>query len=502
MLFITNWILSIPILTILWTLSFIVNLIKKRNSVIQPKVLFITGASSGIGESLAIAYSRPGVVLGLTGRSLQRLESVKDKCEMKGAKVLVYAVDVSNERMKDLVLNFDKEYPIDILIANAGVSSKTSGGSSEEEIYQSVLDTNVTGVLNTVLPIIPQMKQRKRGQIAVTGSLAGFLPGCFYSDAAPYLASKAAVYTLTSAWRSSLDGHGIGVSYIAPGFVESRITDTQSGPLPFMMTGAKAAELIKTGIEKDTFFISFPFLAEAFMWLMHSIPPYLVDTAVFIASNGARVYEKIQKQQSSTTIDTSPTTSKRGAKVLNRINTKEKQSSNADNAKTTTKKKDPSAPQSPTSSPSVPKSSAPSKPSSSTTSTTVNAEKSVATTDSHIDTKDSTKNSKPSPSPSPSSSTSPSTSTTSSSTSIEPSVDNTTSETSNNSSSSLTSSSTSTSSSTTTPNTSSSSSTTVTPGTSTDSGSPAGKVSPSKNNNNNSSSRGARTKRHKKKVDL
>lgn len=213
------------------------------------KAILITGASSGIGRALALLYAAKGVTLLLTGRNLDRLSEVARLCEKKGAKAKVSAIPVTDRAaLEEQILAWDNVEPIDLVIANAGIS----GGDA---MFREIFATNLDGTLNTVLPLIPRMTARKSGQLALMSSMAGWrgLP-----NAPAYSASKVAVKALGEAWRPALKQHGIGVSVIFPGFIKTPLTDVNPFPMPFLMTAEKAAEKIKKGLERDKARIAFP----------------------------------------------------------------------------------------------------------------------------------------------------------------------------------------------------------------------------------------------------
>jgi short-subunit dehydrogenase len=191
--------------------------------------IVITGASSGIGEALALDYAAPGVALALTGRDPQRLEAVAAACRGKGATVVAGAIDVVDREALALWLKaFDDAHPVDLILANAGVSIDKDNSSLDDfSVIRQTLDVNVGGVLNTVEPLLPRLIDRKRGQIAIVSSLAGFI-GLPYS--ASYNASKAAVRVWGESIRYVLKKDGIGVSVVCPGFVTTRLTAEAPSP--------------------------------------------------------------------------------------------------------------------------------------------------------------------------------------------------------------------------------------------------------------------------------
>jgi len=233
--------------------------------------IVITGASSGIGEALAIDYARPGVALALTGRDAARLEAVAAACRAKGATVAADTVDVVvRETFAAWLTAFDDAHPVDLVIANAGISIDKDNSSLDDfSVIRKTLDVNVGGVLNTVEPLLPRLIARKQGQIAIVSSLASFI-GLPYS--ASYNASKAAVRVWGESIRYVLKKNGIGVSVVCPGFVVSRITANAPFPMPFLMTAARASAIIRRGLARNHERIAFPLGTKAAVWFGQVLP--------------------------------------------------------------------------------------------------------------------------------------------------------------------------------------------------------------------------------------
>ena len=233
--------------------------------------IVLTGASSGIGEALALDYAGPGVALALTGRDAERLETVAAGCRAKGAAVVAETIDVTDrERLLPWLNAFDEAHPVDLVLANAGISIDKDNSSLDDfSIIRKTLDVNINGVLNTVEPLLPRMMARKRGQIGIVSSLAGFV-GLPYS--ASYNASKAAVRVWGESIRYVLKKDGVGVSVICPGFVVSRITSDAPFPMPFMMTASRASSIIRRGLAANKPRIAFPIGTKAGVWLGSVLP--------------------------------------------------------------------------------------------------------------------------------------------------------------------------------------------------------------------------------------
>ena len=233
--------------------------------------IVITGASSGIGEALALDYARPGVALALTGRDAGRLAAVAAACRAKGATTVADTVDVvDREPFAAWLTAFDDAHPVDLVIANAGISIDKDNSSLDDfSVIRKTLDVNVGGVLNTVEPLIGRLIARQRGQIAVVASLASFI-GLPYS--ASYNASKACVRVWGESIRYVLKKDGIGVNVVCPGFVVSRMTANSPFPMPFLMTAQRASAIIRHGLARNRPRIAFPVGTKAAVWLGQVLP--------------------------------------------------------------------------------------------------------------------------------------------------------------------------------------------------------------------------------------
>ena len=170
----------------------------------------------------------------------------------------------------------DAVRPLDLVIANAGISGGTDKAAGGEGASQArrIFAVNLQGVINTVMPAITLMRAREHGQIALMSSLAGFrgFPG-----APAYCASKAAVKAWGESLRGSLARDGIAVSVICPGFVRSPMTDVNPFPMPLLMEARHAAALIKRRLARNHGRIAFPWPMYLLVWLIAALPPLLTD---------------------------------------------------------------------------------------------------------------------------------------------------------------------------------------------------------------------------------
>ncbi|HEX9569159.1 MAG TPA: SDR family NAD(P)-dependent oxidoreductase [Rhodospirillales bacterium] len=247
----------------------------------NPQAILITGASSGIGEALARRYAGPGRFLALSGRDRRRLDAVAEACRAKGANVEGKIVDAADRDLsRRWIEAVDTRRPLDLVIANAGVSAGTGGRGESEAQCRDIFAVNLGGVLNTVWPAIDRMRGRRCGQIAIVSSIAAFrgLPGT-----PAYSASKAAVKAYGEALRGWLGKDGIRVSVVCPGFIRSRMTAPNKFPMPMIMDADKAARIIAKGLARDKARIAFPWPMVALMWLLGALPPAWTDPILKVA---------------------------------------------------------------------------------------------------------------------------------------------------------------------------------------------------------------------------
>lgn len=237
--------------------------------------ILITGASSGIGEALALHYAASGVKrLSLCGRNAERLEKVAQICRQSGVETETEILDVAEAKaVADWINSCNAKQPLNLIFANAGVATL----AETPENVRKTFDTNVMGVVNTVLPTIEIFKKAPSEQvkhIAITSSVAGYhgMPTC-----PSYSASKACVKAWGEGLRLDLRRFGINVSTICPGFIRSRITDKNTCPMPFFMEADQAARIIAERIEKNIGLIAFPWQMRLAVWLGSILPNCVSD---------------------------------------------------------------------------------------------------------------------------------------------------------------------------------------------------------------------------------
>jgi short-subunit dehydrogenase len=228
--------------------------------------IFITGGTTGIGLALAKLYLEEGHRVGICARNISKFPTeIKNKYKM----LECYEVDVTNRESLYKAINDFAPVELDMVFANAGRSVGAKSKTPQFSVANEVIDINVKGVLNTFDVALEKMIPRKKGHIIATASVAGFmgLPG-----AAAYSASKAAVLKLCESYSLDLKRHGIHVTAIAPGFVDTPLTKQNNHKMPFLMSAEKAARLIKRAIEKKKVLYVFPFRMKIVVTLLDKMP--------------------------------------------------------------------------------------------------------------------------------------------------------------------------------------------------------------------------------------
>lgn len=240
----------------------------------MPDRFLITGASSGLGAAFAVACARPGATLFLGGRDAARLGLVADAVRERGARAAVALVDVRDgETMRGWISGSG---PLDLVLANAGISAGTGGGEAESAAQaEAIFATNLDGVLNTAFPAAELMRAQPqgadgiRGRIGVVASIAAFVPA---PGAPAYCAAKAAVdsWAVASAplWRRD----GIVLTSICPGYVRTPMTASNRFPMPGLMEADRAAALMLRGMLAGRRRVAFPWWMAAVARLVGLLP--------------------------------------------------------------------------------------------------------------------------------------------------------------------------------------------------------------------------------------
>ena len=252
----------------------------------KPLRVFITGASSGIGQALAKHYASQGATLGLVARRSEVLQTLSAEL---GVECASYALDVRDgDALEKAAQDFMARFGVpDIVIANAGVSRGTLTEHKEDiAAFKAVMEINVLGMVQTFQPFIGAMRQAGKGSLVGIASVAGIrgLPG-----AGAYSASKAAAISYLESLRVEMAPSGIHVTTIAPGYIRTAMTAVNTYKMPFLMDADVAAAKFAKAIENRRRFVVIPWQMGWAARFMRLIPPFAWDWAMKKAPHKPRL---------------------------------------------------------------------------------------------------------------------------------------------------------------------------------------------------------------------
>ena len=212
------------------------------------KTILITGASGGIGSALARAHARPQVTLLLWGRDAARLEETATACRARGARCVVERIDLRDIGAQlTRLAAADAATPIDLAIFNAGLGGTPPDEAPAEtpKASRAVAEVNFLAPVTGANAIAAAMAGRGRGQIVLIGSIAESYP---LPMAPTYAATKAGLRMFAEALGIRLAKHGVSVTLVSPGFIDTPMSRQVSEPKPFLMSADRAAAIIARGI--------------------------------------------------------------------------------------------------------------------------------------------------------------------------------------------------------------------------------------------------------------
>lgn len=239
--------------------------------------VFLTGASSGIGEALARLYAARGATLGLVARRGDFLAKLQSSL---ATTVETYACDVRDaQAMRGAGAAFMQRHGVpDLVIGNAGVSfGNITTAEKDVEVFREILDTNVIGLVNTFHPFAAAMREARRGTLAGIASVAGFrgLPG-----ATAYSASKAAAISYLEGLRVEMRPKDVRVVTVCPGFIATPMTAKNPYPMPFILEADDAARRIVRVLDSSKAFAVIPWQMAIVGRLLKLVPNSLFDRAM------------------------------------------------------------------------------------------------------------------------------------------------------------------------------------------------------------------------------
>jgi short-subunit dehydrogenase len=248
--------------------------------------IFLTGASSGIGEALARFYAGRGDTLGLVARREDFLKGLKSALPVP---IEIYPCDVRDlPAMKAAAADFIAKHGVpDIVIANAGVSHGTlTEFEGDVDMYQQIMDINMMGLVKTFHPFIAPMRSRGSGSLVGIASVAGFrgLPG-----ASAYSASKAAAIRYCEALRVEMRRTGVQVTTICPGYISTPMTEGNPYPMPFIIPAEEFARRCAREVDAKASLAVIPWQMAIVGRLLTNLPNFLYDAALSRAGRKPRI---------------------------------------------------------------------------------------------------------------------------------------------------------------------------------------------------------------------
>jgi len=237
-----------------------------------PGIVLITGATGAIGSALAVEYARVGVHLYLQGRNTDLLNEVAEECRSAGAQVTEKSLDLCDRLALSQWLDELLAHTVpDLVFANAGANTDTGpeGAGESWEAIEQLLELNVRSTLYLLHRLATVMREQGSGQLVLISSLAAWF-GLPVTPA--YSASKAAVKAYGEGLKGWLEGSGVSVSVVMPGYVSSPMCHAMPGPKPFIWQPDRAARYIVSRVAAGRARISFPFPLNWGCWWLSVLP--------------------------------------------------------------------------------------------------------------------------------------------------------------------------------------------------------------------------------------
>jgi short-subunit dehydrogenase len=238
----------------------------------RDKIIWIIGASSGIGESLAKELSSRGAVLAISARRKDLLEGLKDS--LKGNRHKIFALDVTNlKSVINAAQEIRREFSrIDIVIFLAAAYTPMQLDRLDIENTKQIIEVNLLGAFHVVHSVLPIFQEQSYGQIALCGSVAGYIG---LPKGQPYSATKAGIINLAESLHAELP-KTIDVKLISPGFVRTKLTDKNDFDMPMIIEPAEAATAIANGLLQKNFEVHFPKRFTYLLKLLQLLPYILL----------------------------------------------------------------------------------------------------------------------------------------------------------------------------------------------------------------------------------
>lgn len=242
-----------------------------KDKTLKDKIIWITGASSGIGLSLINELLNSDSILIASARSLSGLEALKVKYSTRLylVEVDVTSTDSVKKATDEIKMKFGR---VDIAILNAGTCKYVDMPNFSSQVIKENFDTNLYGVANCIEFVLPLLKESKSPYLVGMSSSSAYLP---LPRAEGYGASKSAINYLFKTLRVSLSRYNIDVTIICPGFVKTPLSDLNDFPMPFLITSEKSSQIIVEGLKKRKLEISFPKRLIVLLKFVNVLPSFL-----------------------------------------------------------------------------------------------------------------------------------------------------------------------------------------------------------------------------------
>jgi NAD(P)-dependent dehydrogenase (short-subunit alcohol dehydrogenase family) len=250
------------------------------------KTAWITGASSGIGRTLALALAREGVVVAASARSREALQALASEAGAGAGRILPTPLDVADrDAVKAAAEAAIRVFrgPPDLAVLNAGTYLPMSADAFDAARFRTQVEVNLMGTVHMLEALLPAYLAARKGHIAIVSSVAGYrgLP-----TSAAYGATKAALNNLAESLKYDLDRAGVKLQLVNPGFVKTPLTDQNEFRMPFLMPVDRAVARMIAGLQSDRFEITFP---RRFTWQLKLLRllPYRLYFAITRRRTGA-----------------------------------------------------------------------------------------------------------------------------------------------------------------------------------------------------------------------
>jgi NAD(P)-dependent dehydrogenase (short-subunit alcohol dehydrogenase family) len=225
---------------------------------------WVTGGSKGIGRELVLALAREGYMVAATARGREDLEEVARAAHGLPGTVFAFPGDVTDPAAMEATVAAieDKVGPIALAVFNAGNYFPTKGERLDVANFVKTYEVNVFGVVNGLVPVVRRMQERRRGHVAIVGSVSSYFG---WPTTAAYGATKAALNNMAESLKYDFDRMNIRIQMINPGFIDTPLTSKNSFAMPALMAPEKAAARIVAGLRSGGFEMTFP---RRFTWFL------------------------------------------------------------------------------------------------------------------------------------------------------------------------------------------------------------------------------------------